>query len=512
MTRLTAITRVTALVVLLAPALWTRDLAAVVALLAIGGLWFVGELVDVHSRVSATAEALVVGSVCGLTLPSTTAVLGTLAVMSFTAGVRGGPRGAGLALGTGLSTALVVALLVGGRMTAEQARALTTWAFAAAGLALIAVFLHSALRREPDPLTPYHDARALIRQLIDVSDGLSSGLDPTTLGTSLLDTVRDELPTTALVLYVTAGRELTPLVSTAHDPAVGEVALRCRTARAAVLDAPVFAFPLSAGGSVVGVVAGRFSERVDPDRIGLADRVRELGRRLGPSAIRLDTALLFAELRDRATAVERRRLAREMHDGLAQDIASLGYLADALAATPTSPEQAARIDALRRGITAVVGEVRQSVVTLRTGVGEAASLGAALGTVARRLTESSGVPVHVTLDERETRLRPEVEAELFRIAEQAMTNAARHAGATAIHVHCRVRPPAAVLTVRDDGRGLQPARPDSQGLDIMRERAALIGARLDIVDRRPHGTTVTVHLGLQQPNPTPAPREEAITA
>lgn len=512
MARLIAITRVTALVVLLAPALWTRDLAAVLALLAIGGLWFVGELVDVHGRVSVTAEALVVGAVCGLTLPSTTAVLGALAVVSFTAGVRTGTRGAGLALGTGLSSALLVALLVGGAMTAEQARALTTWAFAAIGLAMIAVFLHSALRREPDPLTPYHDARALIRQLIEVSDGLSSGLDPAALGTSLLDSVRDELPTTALVLYVPAGRNLTPLVSAAHDPAVGDVAHRCRAERAPVLDAPVFAFPLTAAGSVVGVVAGRFSERVDPDRIGLADRVRELGWRLGPSAVRLDTALLFAELRDRETAVERRRLAREMHDGLAQDIASLGYLADALAATPTSPAQAARIDALRRGISAVVAEVRQSVVTLRTGVGEAASLGAALGTVARRLTESSGVPVHVTLDERETRLRPEVEAELFRIAQQAMTNAARHAGATAIHVHCRVRPPRAVITIRDDGRGLQPARPDSQGLDIMRERAALIGARLDLAERRPHGTAVTVRLGPPQPTPTPAPREEAITA
>ena len=512
MHRLVTIARVTALVVLLAPALWTRDLTAVVALLAVGGFWFVGELVDLRNWASATTEALVVGAVCGVTLPSTTAVLGTLAVVPFTAGVRRGPRGAAVALGVGLGSALTVALVVGGRMTDEEARALTTWAFAALGLAMIAVFLHSTLWHAPDPLAPYHDAQGLIRQLIAVSDGLTSGLDPTTLGTSLLDAVRDELPTTALVLYVPGGRDLTPLVSTAHDPAVGEVALRCWVGGAPVLDGPAFAFPLTAGGSVVGVVAGRFSDRVDPDRIGLADRVRELGWRLGPSAVRLDTALLFTELRDRATATERRRLAREMHDGLAQDIASLGYLVDALAATPTSPEQAARIDALRRGITTVVSEVRQSVVTLRAGVDEAASLGAALGTVARRLTESSGVPVHVTLDERETRLRPEVEAELFRIAQQAMTNAARHAGASAIHVHCRVRPPRAVITVRDDGRGLQPARPDSQGLDIMRERAALIGARLDVAERHPHGTTVTVRLGPPRPAPAAAPREEAVTA
>ncbi|MGY2704083.1 MULTISPECIES: sensor histidine kinase [unclassified Nocardioides] len=511
MNRLVRITRLAAIVVLLAPALWTRDLTAVVALLAIGGLWFVAELVDLPGGWASIAiESLALGALCGATLPTTTAVLATLVVPPFTAGVRRGSRGSGFSLAVELAAAVVAALLVGDRMSGTEVRALTTWAFAAVGFAMIAAFLHSALRRDPDPLTPYHDARELIRQLIRVSDGLSSGLDPTTLATTLLDAVRDELPTTALVLYVPRGPDLTPLVSTAQAPAVTEVALNCWTGREPVLDGPAFAFPLTADDSVVAVVAGRFSERVDPTGIGLADRVRELGRRLGPSAVRLDTALLFAELRDRAAATERRRLAREMHDGLAQDIASLGYLTDALAATPSSPEQAARIDALRRSITAVVAEVRSSVVTLRTGVGEAASLGAALGTVARNLTESFGVPVHVTLDERETRLRPEIEAELFRIAQQAMSNAVRHAGATAIHVHCRVRPPGAVITVADDGRGLQPARPDSQGLDIMRERATLIGARLDIAERHPHGTTVTVRLGTRA---TPAAtREEAVTA
>lgn len=511
MTHLVRITRITALVCLLAPALWTQDVTAVVALVVIGSVWFLDDLLGGDgSRGSVAVEAVLVGIVSGSTLPVTTTVVAALAVPPFTAGVRRGPRLAWLALGVELAAALTSALVVGGTMTSLQARALTTWAVAGVGLAMIGAFFHSGTRRAPDPLTPYRDAQELIRQLIEVSDGLSSGLDPTALGTSMLDVVRDELPTTALVLYVPGGRDLTPLVATAHPATVGEVALRCWVERRPTIDGPAFAFPLAAGDSVVGVVAGRFSERVDPARIGVEDRVGELGRRLGPSAVGLDTALLFAELRDRATATERRRLAREMHDGLAQDIASLGYLADAVAASPTSPEQAARIEALRQGISAVVAEVRRSVVTLRTGVGEAASLGAALGAVARHLTESSGIPVHVTLDERETRLRPDVEAELFRIAQQAMTNAVRHAGATAINVHCRVRPPRSVITVRDDGRGLQPARPDSQGLDIMRERAALIGARLDIAERHPHGTTVTVRLGAV---PAPlAPREETVTA
>jgi signal transduction histidine kinase len=120
--------------------------------------------------------------------------------------------------------------------------------------------------------------------------------------------------------------------------------------------------------------------------------------------------------------------------------------------------------------------------------------------------------VHVTTDEREMRLRPEVEAELFRIAQQAITNAVQHAAATTIDVHCRVHPPRAVITVRDDGCGLGPARPDSHGLAIMRERAELIGARLDVAPRRPQGTTVTVRLPAPMATVPVPPREENVTA
>lgn len=501
--RLGAAARLFALVAMLAPALWTRDIPAVVALLAIGVVWLLGEAAEVDQRLpvwpTTLVEPLTVGVMCGLTMHRSTAVLGALAVGPFTAGLRRGRPGAAMALVSGATATIVAATLAGGVPTADEARVLLSSAVAGMGFGLIASFLHSGLRREPDPLAPYHDARELILQLIDVSDGLVSGLDPSALGSALLDQVRDELPTTALALYVPNGSDLTPLVATAADPTVDLrdadlLALRCRLAGRAVVAGHAFAFPLTVGSTVIAVVAGRVSERVDPARIGLLHRTRELGPQLAVGAVHLDTALLFGNLRDRATTVERRRLAREMHDGLAQDIASLGYLVDALAVAPSSPEQAVRIDALRRRITTVVAEVRRSVVTLRTGIAESASLGAALGAVARHLTEFSGIPVHVTLDERETRLRPEVEAELFRIVQQAMTNAVRHSGADAIRVHCHVRPPRAVVTVRDDGRGLQPARPDSQGLDIMRERAALIGARLDVERERPHGTTVTVRL------------------
>lgn len=518
--RLGAAVRICALIALLAPALWTQDAPALLALLSIGVVWVLGELAEARpgspALLTTALEPALVGVVCGLTLPTSTVVLGALAVGPVTAGLRRGGRGATLAVSAELATVLAVGVAAGGLLSQQQARDLVSWSVVAIGLGMIATFLHSALRRDPDPLAAYHDAQDLIRRLIELSDDLSSGLDPAAMATAVLDRVRDELPTTALALLVPQGTTLTPL---AAQPATGtpelrraeELALSAWADGRSITADRAFAFPLTTRGVAVGVVAGQLSHRLDLTRIGLADRVRELSVRLGPAAVRLDTALLFETLRDRATATERRRLAREIHDGLAQDIASLGYLVDALRAEPTSSEQAARIEALRTRITAVVAEVRRSVVALRTGVSDSASLGAALGAVARALSESSGVPVHVTIDERQTRLRPEVEAELFRIAQEAMTNAVRHSGATTIDVHCRVQPPRAVITVQDDGTGLGPLRPDSQGLEIMRERATLIGAGLDIAPRRPRGTTVTVRLPASAPQPVDQ-REETISA
>ena len=211
------------------------------------------------------------------------------------------------------------------------------------------------------------------------------------------------------------------------------------------------------------------------------------------------SALLFSALRDAATDDERQRLARELHDGVAQDIASLGYLVDVLAAAPSSTTQATQIGLLRDRITAVVGEVRRSVMTLRTNVAAHASLGAAIGAIARNLGDASGIAIHVTVDEGSPRLRPEVESELFRIAQEAMNNAVRHARASTVDVTCVVHAPDAQIRVSDDGRGMQPARSDSHGLQIMRERARLIGADLTIETENAGngsgtGTVVTVRL------------------
>ena len=189
--------------------------------------------------------------------------------------------------------------------------------------------------------------------------------------------------------------------------------------------------------------------------------------------LRLDTALVFDEVRTIATMEERQRLAREIHDGVAQEIASLGYVVDDLAATATADTQRRKLQhAARR---AHPGRQRAAAVDLRPPQRElSAGLGSALSDYVREVGARSGLTVHLTLDEAPTRLRAEVETELLRIAQEAITNARKHSRAENLWVDCRIRPPCARISVRDDGGGLGTARDDSYGIKIMRERAERI--------------------------------------
>jgi signal transduction histidine kinase len=426
-----------------------------------------------------------------------------------------GVRGVAMALVVEVSIMGVVPYVAADGLDSDQLFSAFSWGITGLGLGLIASFLNSTFLKSSDPLAPYLYAQTLIRELIDLSGGLSSGLDPNTLGGEILSTVRDELPSSSLAIYVPRGDTLTPLIATSMasiddlDPSEA-LAIDSWAIGKPVVRGNAFAFPLDEA----AVVAGVLSEGLDPFTIDVPDRIRQLTPRLQASAVHLDTALLFAAFRDSATADERRRLAREMHDGVAQDIASLGYLVDVLAAKPGSPEQAERIALLRERISAVVAEVRRSVVNLRTSVGTSESLGTAIGTIARSLSEVSGIPIQVTLDEHTARLRPEVEAELFRITQEAMNNAIKHARATTIDVHCQVHAPAAMITVSDDGRGLQQARLDSNGMQIMQERARLIGAVLSMEDSPGRGLTVKVEITASHDHEAPEnwPADAIVTA
>ena len=504
--------RVLAILIIGIPTIVYGDSSSLLALSVLGALWL---LTTMTERLGWTpwagvlVESAAVGVLTATSLGDGLTLLAALAVPPFTAGLRRGVRGVALSLSVEVVVLLLVALREYGALQADEASNTLTSLLTGLGLGLIASHVHAQLQRPPDPLTPYRDAQRLLRDLIDLSGTLGSGLDATALGTRIAVTVRDQLPLLAVTVFVPRQDELAPLVGGAMSTSVDDTSLvdlasDAQTTQKPRVSGQAFAVPLTTEIGAVAVVAGVLPPRLDPRRLLTSGRLEAVGTSLAATAVHLDTALLFSKLRDAATADERRRLAREMHDGVAQDIASLGYLVDALAASPSTPGQAETLQRLRDRITAVVAEVRRSVQTLRSDAEASESLGAAIGGLARHLSESSGIPIRVTVSETTTRLRTEVESELLRIAQEAMTNAVRHSGAASIDVDCRVAAPNAEIVVRDDGGGLGRPRADSFGLDIMRERAALIDADLTLESPEPHGTLVRVRVPARHAHASPA--------
>ncbi|MGH3334289.1 MAG: hypothetical protein ACRDOZ_00605, partial [Nocardioides sp.] len=178
--RLAVGARIFGLVLLSVPLLWSRDDTALLALLTIGIIWAAAVAADrlgLNMVVGSMVEAALVGAVCGLTLDEAPAVLGALAVPPFVASLRRGPRGMALVLSAELTALVTIALLTHGALDPSQGTGTVTWVMTGVGVGLIGSFVHSAMPAPVDPLQPYRDAQALIRDLIGISGELTSGLD-----------------------------------------------------------------------------------------------------------------------------------------------------------------------------------------------------------------------------------------------------------------------------------------------------------------------------------------------
>lgn len=363
---------------------------------------------------------------------------------------------------------------------------------------------------------PYAEATRLLTQLRNIARQLPGAtLDPGGISEQLLDEVRatgvrmDRAAVLSasgggrLVVLAQAGTERVDWETTLDaDSAIADawasqqpqVAARSQARSHPGGEVSALVVPLVAGVRTVGLVA------IEADAAGaypppVVQRVREV---TDPAALRLEAALLFDEVRSLATNEERQRLAREIHDGVAQELVMVGYGIDnALAALPEDAERAAEeLRGLRAEVTRVITELRMSLFELRSEVDRHSGLAAAIGEYARMVGAQAGLRVHQSLDESTARLPAATEAELLRIAQEAITNARKHAGAANLWVSCTVDPPFARIVVSDDGQGISDQRPDGRyGLAIMAERAERIRGRLEIKPRHPSGTTVTVVLG-----------------
>jgi two-component system sensor histidine kinase DegS len=201
---------------------------------------------------------------------------------------------------------------------------------------------------------------------------------------------------------------------------------------------------------------------------------------------------------------ERARLAREVHDGPAQVLANtlmgLEQCANLLRAG-NAEKLETLIDRLRAVTREGLHEVRRFIADLRPGKLDEQGLVAALHDYIGRHQNSVGASVTFESDSL-PRLRPEAEIVLYRVVQEALQNAHKHARGAAVRVTINVRGDLLHLTVRDDGPGFDPrevarrAGRESWGLTSMRERAELIGAKLTVSARPDHGTEVAVTLPL----------------
>jgi signal transduction histidine kinase len=446
-------------------------------------------------------------------------VLPYLAVPLLTAALRRRPTEGAALLGVA-----AVALVVGGTLLGGDPKPITQPGYLAAGgqwlvLGAIATFAADTMRQfmqpaEPTP-QPYAEATRLLTQLRSVARSLPGAtLDPGGISEHLLEELRLVAPgDRAAVLSGSGGGRLVVLAQTGAERVDWETTL---DADSAIADAwatqqpqtasrsqarshrggetSSLVVPLAAGVRTIGLVILE-ADTASAYPSSVVAKVTEV---TGPAALRLEAALLFDDVRSLATNEERQRLAREIHDGVAQELVMVGYGIDNAQATlPEGAEETAEeLRTLRGEVTRVITELRLSLFELRSEVDRNGGLAAAIAEYARTLGTSAGLRVHFTFDESTARLPAATEAELLRIAQEAITNARKHAGAANLWVTCTVDPPFAEIEVSDDGKGFADDRPDGRyGLTIMAERAERIRGRLKITPRHPSGTTVAVVLG-----------------
>ncbi len=400
--------------------------------------------------------------------------------------------------------------------------------------AFSAWFINAVQRRLPRPSAPppapYAEATRLLTQLRTVARRLPGAtLDPGGIAEHLIEEARAIVEIDrAAVLSGSGGGRLVVLAQSAAERVDWETSLdtdsgiaeawasqqpqtssrsQARTG-APGREVTSLVVPLIAGVRTVGVLV------VEADRPGAfpLSVVARLSGQAEPAALRLEAALLFDDVRSLATNEERQRLAREIHDGIAQEIAFIGYGIDnVLSILPEGAEEgAAELRQLRDEVTRVITEVRMSLFELRSDVDQQGGLSAAVADYARKVGAAGGLRVHLSIEATPARLPASVEAELMRIAQEAITNARRHSGAQNLWVSIEIDPPYARIKIEDDGAGIGPHRPEGRfGLAIMAERAQRIRGELQIDPREDGGTSVAIVYGTP---PRPRPSEDGTSS
>ena len=203
-----------------------------------------------------------------------------------------------------------------------------------------------------------------------------------------------------------------------------------------------------------------------------------------------------------AVTEERNRLAREIHDTLAQAFAGIVLHSEALGASlAVSKQRCARaLSQIQKLARSGLEEARRSVQALRPKALDGNTLPEALRQAAIRLNNDAKLSCQFRQRGKKIRLSGEIQNELFRIGQEALTNVLKHAQAKSVNITLVSQTRRDSLSIKDDGVGIATANPQKQihgfGMGTMRERAQGIGGRLRVESRPGRGTTIRVEVPL----------------
>jgi signal transduction histidine kinase len=280
--------------------------------------------------------------------------------------------------------------------------------------------------------------------------------------------------------------------SVLDDPDVDHEAMRLIGARSGLW------VPMLVRGRAIGVLAAH-------DKLGSDVRFTDTDLRLAETfgtraALAVDLSERIAQDSFRrvveAQELERRRLARELHDETGQALTSILLGLKALEETMANSASRAAAEELRELVVSTLQDVRRLAVELRPSALDDFGLVAALERLTASFTEQTGISVDFQTALADERLPGEVETALYRIVQESLTNVVKHARARRVSILLARKGGTVKAVVEDDGQGFDEATQtgDGYGLVGMRERLALLGGRLEVESGRDAGTTIAAEV------------------
>lgn len=207
---------------------------------------------------------------------------------------------------------------------------------------------------------------------------------------------------------------------------------------------------------------------------------------------------------------ERRRLSRDLHDGIGQMLTGLKLLVENLRSVALMPASEQRTYASLKGLVIkIIQETRHVSNNLMPPVLSDFGLEPALRYVAEQAVQQSGLTIRVLSQGADTRLEQSIEVGLYRIAQEALSNAIKHANASDVDIELRIRDNRLLLAISDNGCGVNAAQGDAvvngQGLHNMRQRARLMDGVFRLLSQPGQGTRIVVTIPLEAAVAEPLP-------